>query len=100
VQCHVAEPFASAYPTHFGARLSVVLPDGRECAHAVTDARGDPELALPPQALFDKAAALMAYGEVPRPRIAMVLRAAAELIDAVDVPSGQPMPEAFTDPLW
>lgn len=100
VQCEVTEPFASAYPAHFGAKLSVVLPDGQAQAHAVTDARGDPELPLTQQALFDKAAVLMAYGRVPQPRSAAVLRAAAELIDAADRLCGQRMPEALIDPLW
>lgn len=101
VRLAVGEPFDSAYPAHFGARVSVRLPDGREGSQQVADASGDPERPLPPAAIFDKAATLMAYGRVPAARAAAALDAARRLMDQVDgPPGGEPVARGLTDPLW
>lgn len=69
------------YPDHYGARVTMTLADGRTVSHQVSDSLGDPEQALSPQAVFDKARDLMAYGGVPEARARAVLDAAAALLD-------------------
>src|SRR5207253_3575669 len=56
------------YPSHYGARVTMVLADGRGVTHHVQDSLGDPERALAPQAVIDKAVHLMRYGGVPAGR--------------------------------
>ncbi|MDB5999297.1 MAG: hypothetical protein JWP52_996, partial [Rhizobacter sp.] len=58
--------------------------------------------ALSPQAVFDKARKLMAYGGVPQGRADEVLDAASALMDALaggDASSHRLMAEAFPDAL-
>ncbi len=62
-----AEPYASSYPRHWGSRVEVVLVDGRELSHEVSDARGDPELPLSRQDMIEKAAGLMRHGGIEDP---------------------------------
>lgn len=90
------------YPDHYGARVTMTMPDGRIVVHQVRDSLGDPERALSPQAVFDKARKLMAYGGVAQDRAEEVLTAASALMDALgsgDVASQRPMEEAFPDAL-
>jgi 2-methylcitrate dehydratase PrpD len=63
VVVEVADPFASAYPAHFGA--SVTLPDGRSAA--VADALGDPENPLSEERLIGKARMLCAHAGMRDP---------------------------------
>lgn len=89
----------AAYPEHYGARVTVVMADGTRHTQAVADALGDPERALNAAAVLDKAEALMAYGGVPAPRRAQVLRAAAELLDGGEAQLARPLAPALLQPL-
>ena len=53
------EPYASAYPARYGARVSVALKSGKRLEAAVTDALGDPEIPLSEAAIVDKAGMLL-----------------------------------------
>ncbi|MDB6002065.1 MAG: hypothetical protein JWP52_3764 [Rhizobacter sp.] len=97
-----ARDIDALYPDHYGARVTLTLPDGRIVVHQVRDSLGDPERALSPQAVFDKARNLMAYGGVPQGRADEVLDAASALMDALaggDASSHRLMAEAFPDAL-
>jgi 2-methylcitrate dehydratase PrpD len=66
----------AAYPSHFGARVSVVTDDGETVANKVIDAWGDPENPMDQQAVTDKFKTLAHAAGVPD-------GLAAELIGAV-----------------
>ncbi|MBU1444019.1 MAG: MmgE/PrpD family protein [Gammaproteobacteria bacterium] len=92
------------YSAHYGARVRMVLADGRTVSHEVQDSLGDPERPLSTEAVFDKATQLMRYGGVAPERAEAVLRAAESLLRAVtDNGTGAaahgPMSEAFPDDL-
>jgi 2-methylcitrate dehydratase PrpD len=58
--------FTSAYPAHFGARISVQCTNGRRITAEAADALGDPENPLSRSAICDKARMLLAsagYGD-------------------------------------
>jgi 2-methylcitrate dehydratase PrpD len=94
-----ADPaLTAAYPDHYGARVSLRLADGRTVSHGVRDSLGDPERPLAPDAVFDKARMLMAYGRVPEDRAAQALAAARKLLDEPDAESG--FPAALLAPLF
>ena len=69
------------YPAHYGARVSMTLADGRSVAHQVRDSLGDPERALSPRAVIEKAMSLMHYGGVPDARARQVVEAVKALLD-------------------
>ncbi len=59
VTVSTAEPFASAYPEAWGARVAVSLADGSAIVTERPIARGDPELALSDQEMIAKAELLL-----------------------------------------
>jgi len=61
VDVAVAEPFRSAYPEAWGARVTVALADGATIAAERPIARGDPELALDDAQMVTKAKLLLDY---------------------------------------
>lgn len=82
VRLESAEPFASAYPMHYGAGLTVRLADGRELAADAPDALGDPDNPISPDAVQDKARMLMRAAGLAPDRIEAIIAA----VDAL--PSG------------
>lgn len=58
----VAEPYASAYPKAWGAKLAVETVDGRWLEESRTHCKGDPELPIDQSALIAKAEGLMRLG--------------------------------------
>ncbi len=68
-----------AYPLHFGAAVTVTLPDGATLREAVPDALGDPENPLDESAIRAKAATLLERAGVARPDA--VIAAALSLAD-------------------
>ncbi len=67
VRLSVSAPFASAYPAHWGARVTVSLADGESRSAAVTDAKGDPEAPLSDEEMVAKARMLMRSGGIDEP---------------------------------
>ena len=63
VRVRVGEPYASAYPAHYGAELRI----GGE-VFAVPDAWGDPENPVSEQALIDKALMLIGEAGITEPK--------------------------------
>ena len=61
-EVRVSEPFASQYPDHFGASVSVTLASGQSVSAEVADALGDPENPLSAEQIVSKARVLMAAG--------------------------------------
>lgn len=82
VRLEVAEPFAGAYPAHYGAGISVRLADGQEHSAEAPDALGDPDNPISPAAVQDKARMLMRAAGLAADRIAAIIAA----VDAL--PSG------------
>jgi len=80
VTVQATDGFTQAYPDHYGARVTLVLEDGRTVSHVVRDSLGDPERPMPVEALFDKARALMTYGGVGEGRAQLVLDAAVAML--------------------
>ncbi len=62
VKVTVGEPYNSAYPNHFGARVALTLADGTLLVREQPDALGDPENPLPDDRTIAKARALMLAG--------------------------------------
>ena len=82
VRLETAEPFAGAYPAHYGAGLTVRLADGQDYSAEAPDALGDPDNPISPVAVQDKARMLMRAAGLTPDRIEAI-------IAAVDVlPSG------------
>ena len=100
VSLHAADDFTRAYPDHYGARVTLVLDDGRTVSHTVRDSLGDPQRPLSEAALLDKARALMAYGGVPDARAGAVLAAASALLQPQGCDDPAPLPAALLDPLF
>ena len=61
VTISAGEPFASAYPDAWGARVSLTLTDGSMVAAERPTARGDPELALSDAEMIAKAEQLLDF---------------------------------------
>jgi 2-methylcitrate dehydratase PrpD len=79
------DPFESAYPDAWGARVAVRLTDGSKVEAARTQCRGDPEAALDTAEMIAKARALMQFGGLNDPDA---------LIDAVlGMSRGGPAPD-------
>ncbi len=70
-----AEPYASAYPVHWGTGVKVTLSDGVELAASRHDAKGDPEAPLSRADMVAKATMLMRLGgyDEPQPLIDAIL---------------------------
>ena len=79
VTLQVAEPFASAYPNHFGASVSIRLVGGREVSAQADDALGDPENAMNAEAVEAKARMLMHAAGVARQQVEAIILAARAL---------------------
>lgn len=71
----------AAYPEHYGARVTLILRDGRSLSHRIHDALGDPERPLEIEAVLDKASRLMAYGGVSPERVTDTIAEATALLD-------------------
>ncbi|MFO1236417.1 MAG: MmgE/PrpD family protein [Alphaproteobacteria bacterium] len=80
VRLAAAEPYRSAYPVHWGARVEAVLSDGTRHSAARTDAKGDPEAPLSRAEMIAKAEMLMRLGGLaqPGPLIEAILAMAEE----------------------
>ena len=91
VHVTVAEPYLSAYPLSWGARVGVTTEDGETLSESRQDCRGDPELALDSEGMRAKASGLLQYAGLDP-------AAAARLCDSVlDLPSAASCPPLLTD---
>lgn len=93
----------ACYPAHYGARVRMVLADGRTVMHSVQDSLGDPERPLDTAAVFEKAVNLMRYGGVDIARADAVLRASEALLRAAGRTGGTadaPFPDDLLRPLF
>jgi len=79
VAVEAAEPYASAYPRHYGAEVEVETDDGARIVAAVADALGDPENPLDEGRLRAKAIALMRAAGLPETRCAGIVAACRAL---------------------
>ena len=85
VTLEASDPFASAYPNAWGARVAVTMKDGAEYAAERTNAKGDPEAPLSADEMVAKARMLMEHGAVAEPD---------RLIEAIlALPDGGNLPE-------
>ncbi|MFZ3035566.1 MAG: MmgE/PrpD family protein, partial [Parvibaculum sp.] len=64
----VEEPYKSAYPINWGARVRVILNDGTELEARRDNAKGDPEAPLSHDEMVAKAEMLLAHGGVRDPK--------------------------------
>jgi 2-methylcitrate dehydratase PrpD len=64
VTLRAAEPFASAYPKAWGARVSARLPDGRRLTAERASCKGDPDRPLGDGEVAAKAKMLLAHGQI------------------------------------
>lgn len=62
-----AEPYASAYPKAWGARVSVLFTDGTSAAYGCENVKGDPEAPMSEAELTAKARASLTLGDVGDP---------------------------------
>ena len=62
------DPYASAYPVHWGTGVTVELSDGTELAASRRDAKGDPEAPLSRAEMIAKATMLMRLGGYAEPQ--------------------------------
>ena len=90
----------AAYPNHYGARVTLMLPDGTRRVHGVRDSLGDPERPMDAAAVFAKAQSLMAFGGVDAARSREALDAASALLEAPAAALDQPFPHALLRPLF
>lgn len=100
VRLRPAPDLDAAYPDHYGARVTLRLADGSERSHAVADALGDPERAMPESAVLAKARTLMDYGGVAPARRDAALAAAEALMEATPQVLAAPFPQALLRPLF
>ncbi|KPP80390.1 MAG: MmgE/PrpD family protein [Oceanicaulis sp. HLUCCA04] len=82
-----AEPFASAYPARYGARLIATTRDGAEHVSEMPDSLGDPENPVSQDGLRQKALALCAAGGVSPSMAAHLCDAALGLADGTPLTS-------------
>lgn len=80
IRIEVAEPFAGAYPAHWGAEVAVEL-DGETLAVVRRDALGDPERALGEDAVVAKTARLLGVGGMTSDAAQLTVDAALALAD-------------------
>lgn len=64
ISISASDPFASAYPDAWGAKVSVTTADGQQLSVQRKNAKGDPELALSDDEMISKATTLLRYGEI------------------------------------
>ena len=64
VGLRAGEPFVSAYPKAWGARVALQLPDGRELSAERASCKGDPDRPLGDTAVVAKAELLLAHGGI------------------------------------
>ena len=69
VRLNVTEPYASAYPVHWGSAVEVSLRDGTRFKATRTDAKGDPEAPLSRGDMIAKAQMLMRLGGLADPHV-------------------------------
>jgi 2-methylcitrate dehydratase PrpD len=67
VKVQLAEPWASAYPSSWGGRVTVRLRDGRSYTAEREHAKGDPEAPLTRDEMVDKALMLLRHGGAQNP---------------------------------
>jgi 2-methylcitrate dehydratase PrpD len=85
VRIAAEDPYRSAYPKAWGARVRVTLNDATTFSATRTNAKGDPEAALSPDEMVAKARMLLGHGNVRDPD---------RIIDGVlALASGGPMPD-------
>jgi len=85
-----AEPYRSAYPVSWGARVAVTTETGEALDETRKDCRGDPELALDRDGMRAKAIGLLQYGGLDE-------SGAARLCDSVlALPSAAACPPLLT----
>jgi 2-methylcitrate dehydratase PrpD len=99
VRLKPSERIHSAYPDHYGARVTIFV-DRQARAHEVRDSLGDPERPMSREAVLDKARSLMVYGGVASARLQQVLDAAAALLEQDPAAMEAPFPAALLDPLF
>jgi 2-methylcitrate dehydratase PrpD len=87
VRVATADPYASAYPARYGARVEVQMKNGVSVSADAPDALGDPENPLAPEQVKQKAAALMAHAELDDARASRLIHSAEivspDLFDAL-----------------
>jgi 2-methylcitrate dehydratase PrpD len=64
ISISASDPFASAYPDAWGAKVSATTADGEQLSVHRENAKGDPELALSDGEMISKATTLLRYGEI------------------------------------
>ena len=79
VTIEAGEPYASAYPQHYGCEVEVTLASGAVVNAAVRDALGDPANPMSDDAVIPKACELMAAGGMLDDRIDAVVAATRAL---------------------
>jgi 2-methylcitrate dehydratase PrpD len=84
VRVAAAEPFVSAFPQRYGARV-LVTAAGRSFDAVVPAALGDPENPLEPAAVEAKARALLAAAGTPPPQVEALVAAALALSEGGSV---------------
>lgn len=67
ITLEAADPWKSAYPNHWGARVTLTLTNGETVSAARTDAKGDPEAPLSRDEMVAKAQMLLTHGGVSDP---------------------------------
>lgn len=90
VKVTAGEPYASAYPSHFGARLVINLVNGDMLVHEQADALGDPENPLPIDRVTDKARSLMQAAGMEATAIGILITECLELAESTALPSVWP----------
>ena len=85
VSVRAAEPYASAYPKAWGARVSVVLQDGASASFGCENVKGDPEAPMSESEMTAKARASLALGGVREPDT--VIAAVLDMIRDGPVPA-------------
>ena len=85
VSVNAAEPYVSAYPKSWGARVSVLFTNGTSAVFACENVKGDPEAPMSEAEMTAKARASLTLGGISDPEtfIAAVL----------NMPDGAPVPE-------
>ncbi|MFV3126607.1 MmgE/PrpD family protein [Niveispirillum sp. KHB5.9] len=91
VKVTVGEPYARAYPNHFGARLVVNLTNGDLLVHEQPDALGDPENPLSIDRAIDKARNLMQAAGMEATAIGILITECLELAEGRPLPTGWPV---------
>ncbi|MCC6136871.1 MAG: MmgE/PrpD family protein [Candidatus Contendobacter sp.] len=84
VTLRIAEPYASAYPQAWGSAVTITLQSGERLTVRRTHAKGDPEAALTPEDLINKARMLLTHGEISEPD--RVIAAILALADDAPLP--------------